>query len=413
MTQAHAERAHAVLSPSASHRWMECPGSVRKSEGIARTSSVFADEGTAAHELAAHCLINGYNAERFSDWFVNIDTDKERFGQVDPPKHWKDTDRVFEVDDEMVDGVQVYLDYLRGQNAPGDEMDVEFRFDLQHIADGMFGTGDCVIYRPSTGHLLVADFKYGRGVPVDPKENPQLLCYGLGAVKRHGNRPLSKVTLAIIQPRCRHPEGSIRVWETNAVDLLDFEADLRKAAAATTATDAPLHAGDWCKFCPAAAICEVNQAKVDEIVGLAFAPDGEDPAEMTPEKLSATLDKVDIVDSWVKRVRAHAHDTAVGGMAIPGWKLVDKRATRRWISEEDVEKELKVKYDLGDDEIYERKMKSPAEMEKLMPGKNKDVRSKMIAPLVTKQSSGVVLVPATDKRPAAKTDGSEFDSVEI
>lgn len=401
---AHTERAHAKLSPSSAHRWMECPGSVRLSEGIERGSSVFADEGTAAHELAAHCLTHGFDASRFTGQFIDIDahTPATRFLPAD-----NGSDRVFEADDEMVESVQIYLDYARNLVEPGDEIDVEYRFDLQHIAEGMFGTGDCVIYKPGTGDLIVADFKYGRGVAVEPEQNPQLLLYGLGAVKRHGNRPLRNVTLTIIQPRCAHPSGSIREWLTDSVDLMEHDVDIREAAARTEAPDAPLIAGDWCKFCPAAAICETNRDKVREIAGLQFAAEGSDPAAMTAEVLAEALSDVEIVESWAKNVRRYAHDQALSGNPPPGWKLVEKRAIRKWKSESEAAQWL-VNKGVVEDDIFERVMHSPAQMERLVPGKNKEARAAALSIVVTKQSSGAVLVPVSDKRPPISSGGSEF-----
>lgn len=411
---AHSQRAHAKLSPSASHRWMECPGSIRMSEGIPSTSSAFADEGTAAHELAAYCMENGYNAERFAGWWVNIDGKKtsQKFLETDEEATAVKA-RVFEVDDEMVESVQVYLDYLRSHIKPDDEVDVEFRFDLTHVADGMFGTGDCVIYQPEKRHLIVADFKYGRGVAVDPDDNPQLLSYGLGAIKRHGNRPLATVSLVVVQPRCRHPAGPVREWGTDVFGLFEFEEKLRAAALATAEPHAPLNAGDWCRFCPAAAICPAYSAKVDEIAELQFSGSGSDPATMTPEALSAALDKVGIVETWANRMRGYAHDQAMSGISIPGWKLVEKRAIRKWRDEAEASAWLATQHDLGDEDIFEKKMRSPTEIEKLMPGSNKEKRAAVLAPMTTKQSSGAVLVPATDKRPAIKSDGSEFGDATV
>lgn len=401
---AHSQRAHARLSPSAAHRWMECPGSIRMSEGIPSTSSAFADEGTAAHELAAYCMTNNVNADAYLGWYVDIKDAKNRFQKTEGEGR-------FEITDEMAESVQTYLDYLRGQASPGDEVDVEFRFDLTHVVDGMFGTGDCVIYKPETRHLIVADFKYGRGVAVEPDDNPQLLSYGLGAIKRHSNRPLSTVTLVVVQPRCRHPKGPVREWATDIVGLFDFEHDLRAAALATQAPDAPRKAGDHCRFCPAAAICSTYAAKVDEIAELQFSGSGSDPATLSPEALSAALDKVGIVETWANRMRGYAHDQATSGVSIPGWKLVEKRAIRKWRDEAEAVAWLGTQHDLGEDDIFEKKMRSPTEIEKLMPGSNKEKRAAALAPMTVKQSSGAVLVPATDKRPAIKSDGSEFGDV--
>ena len=403
---AHTERAHAKLSPSSAHRWMECPGSVRLSEGIERGSSVFADEGTAAHELAAHCLTTGFDASRFAGQFIDIEatTPAARFLPSD-----NGSERVFEADDEMVESVQIYLDYVRQNAEPGDEIDVEYRFDLQHIADGMFGTGDCVIYKPKTGDLIVADFKYGRGVAVEPEQNPQLLLYGLGAVKRHGNRPLRNVTLTIIQPRCAHPGGPIRQWETDSVDLMEHDVDIREAASRTEAADAPLIAGEWCKFCPAAAICTVNRDMARRIAGLQFTAEGSDPAMMTSSLLAEALDEVEIVESWAKNVRRYAHDQAMSGNPPPGWKLVEKRAIRKWKSESEAAQWL-IDKGVSEDDIFEQVMHSPAQMEKFVPGKNKVERSNALSVVVTKQSSGAVLVPVSDKRPPISSGGSEFSA---
>ena len=47
---------HALLSPSASHRWIECPPSVRLTEFMEDKSSAYADEGTLAHSIAENKL---------------------------------------------------------------------------------------------------------------------------------------------------------------------------------------------------------------------------------------------------------------------------------------------------------------------------------------------------------------------
>jgi hypothetical protein len=368
-------------------------------EGIESKSSRYADEGTAAHELAAHCLNTGRDAAKYIGWSIDIKADaRSRFVQGQHPGF-------FEVTDEMAEGVQLYIDYVRKimETDNDREVDVEFRFDLQHVHTGMFGTGDVVIYLPNTGRLYVCDFKYGRGVPVEPAENPQLLSYGLGAVRRHHNRPLSSVTLTVVQPRCRHPKGPVREWDTDAVTLLDFEHDLRAAALATEQPDAPLKAGDWCKFCPAAATCPALRDRAKDIAKAEFGL--KDPEGMEPAQIATVLADIGILKDWCKRFEEYAHDQVAAGHRIPGYKLVEKRAIRKWKDESSIAAVLADIYELDATVIYKpAEVNSPAQIERLMPGKNKEQRAKVLEPLTVKNSSGAVLVPEHDIRPSVKTD---------
>ena len=104
--QPHTTRSHAKLSPSASKRWLSCPGCIPMQQGIPDTSSAFADEGSGAHELAQKCLETGHDADKYAGWFVNLDQSKP----ISPKSLGN---RSIAIDDEMVDGVQVYLDFCR------------------------------------------------------------------------------------------------------------------------------------------------------------------------------------------------------------------------------------------------------------------------------------------------------------
>lgn len=389
---------------------MACAGSIRLSEGIERRSSSFADEGQAAHELAAHCLRTGLDADRMLGKYVNIDAeyDAHRFTDSD------ENDRCFEIDEEMVESVQLYVDYVRGlvDDVTTCFVDIESKFDLTHVHDGMFGTGDAVVYNEKTKHLTVADFKYGRGVPVDPQENPQLLTYGVGAVRRNHNRGLSGVTLTVVQPRCRHPKGAVREWTTDAMTLLEFEQDLRDAAEATEKPDAPLCAGEHCRFCPAAAICPALREKSRKAAALEFAAGGTELVTrevhtMGSKELAEALREVDVLETYVRRVREYGHDEAMAGRTPPGWKLVAKRAIRRWKDEANAPSVLTTLIGLDDEDIWTKKLVSPAGVEKIIGKK----RKAELEDHTVKQSSGAVLVPEDDARSAVKTNGSEFEAV--
>lgn len=402
---AHAKRGHSKLSPSSAHRWIECPGSIRESEGTPNTSSVFADEGTAAHTLAELCLRQGTDAVDFLGGHVDVKTGKvyrsEGLG-----------DRVFTIDDEMVDAVQVYVDTVRGLIEPGDEVEYEAKLDLTHIPGMGFGTGDCVVYKPARRHLVIADLKYGKGVAIDAENNPQTRTYALGASKRFHNRGVDTIESVIVQPRCPHPDGVVRRENIDIVDLVEFRIEIEAAAAATAALDAPLHPGEWCRFCPAAPTCPALREKVLATAEMEFGSDAEPPVveNMTPRAVGAVLRAAAIIKDWLKRVEERAHQMAMDGTPPEDergpFKLVASRATRRWRDDDATVKYLGAVVELTDEQIYaDPKLRSPAQIEKIIGTK----RKAEIADLIVAKSSGTILVPQDDPRMPAKADAeSEF-----
>lgn len=396
---AHSSRKHAKLSPSSAHRWSACPGSIRMSEGIPNKSSAFADEGTAAHQLSEKCLRDGCDPIEWLGGHVDIKSGAVCGARPDGPP---EQDGCFEVTEEMVAAVDLYVETVRGYAGADDEVEYEARLDLTHIPGMAFGTGDCVIYKPATRHLVVIDLKYGRGVPVDVKANEQLRAYALGAAKRHHNRGVSEVTTVIVQPRCPHPEGPVRSETIDALDLLEFRIDLEGKALATQAPDAPLVAGDHCKFCPAAATCPALRQKVLAVAEMEF---GEPPPvdAMTPDDMARVLRDAGIVRDWIKRVEERANDMAKAGSPPTGFKLVASRATRKWRDETET-LSLLDSMGIDRDDIYvEPKMKSPAMIEKMIGRK----RYPEIADLVISRSSGTILVPVEDPRPPVRADAED------
>ena len=377
---AHETRAHAVLGASSAHRWMACPGSVRASaEAPPRPSSRYADEGTAAHQLAERCLRDGTDA---AAWVGNAETVNGA--------EW-------EVTEEMAEAVQVFLDAVRGAVGAGDTLLIEQRFDLTSVYDGMFGTNDACVLSPARGTLSVFDYKHGKGHAVEARGNPQLRYYALGAMLHTGASGIHTVEAAIVQPRAPHRDGPVRRETVPAMDLFEFTADLRAAAKATEDPAAPLRAGDWCNFCPAAGTCPALRDKALETAMADFAgvtiKVPADPGVLDPVDLARLLDGADLIDKWLAAVRAHALHLAESGVVVPGYKLVDKRAVRKWRDDGSVPQALSG-LGLDQDDIYDRKLRSPAAVEKLLP---KDRRSEMAA-LVMKESSGVNLVREEDSR---------------
>ncbi len=379
-------KAHSPIGASSMYRWAACPGSVRLSEGIKSVASVYAAEGTVAHSLAAVCATLELPATHY-------------LGQ----KRTSDGHE-FVIDEEMCAAVQVYLDAGTEGTAPDDVVLLEHKFDLSSIHPGLFGTCDRVIWKPKQQILIVDDYKHGAGIPVEVKGNPQLRYYGLGALITL-KYPAKEVWNRIIQPRCHHVDGPVRVEKLAALDMLDFQADLIAYAQKTEDPNASLHAGDHCRFCPAAPVCPEIRRTAETAAALAFGPDA--PGE--PSALAEALLLAPIVEAWAKSVREHCYAQAEAGISIPGFKLVEKRATRKWRDVPAAELALKA-VGLGETQMYPLpELKSPAQIDdvlkelKFKPAE----RAGTLKPLVVKESSGHALAPESDKRPPVKQAAAE------
>ncbi|TWA89543.1 DUF2800 domain-containing protein [Bradyrhizobium stylosanthis] len=417
--QAHGDRAHARLSPSAAYRWFACAGSPVLESAFENKSSKFADHGTAAHTLGEYCIANDCDAADFAGGHVNIKTGKVH-------KAAGEGNGIFEVDDEMVEGVQLYVDTVRSFIAPGDDVEIECKLDLTHIEGMEFGTGDFLRYRGSEKHLVICDLKYGKGVPVEVKRNEQLLTYADGTAKRFHNRGLDKITMVIVQPRCPppkedsdvvwlNPEGTARSWTIDVLDLAEFRFDLTEAAAKTREAEcwagaADFHArftvaGDHCKFCRAATTCPTLKRFALAEAELEFGDTPPSVSELEAETIATVLAKAGTLKDWIKRVEERAHALALEGSPPPHWKLVHSTSHRKFRDEVSAEFLHDVTGITVEELLTEPKLRSPAQVEKLLGAK----RKKEIEGLVYKPKGKIILAPEDDPRPAVKPDAeSEF-----
>ncbi len=427
MTAAHSGRAHAKLAPSASYRWLNCPGSVPYEDHFEDRTSEFAAEGTAAHELVARCLEQGWAPGRFIGWWIDIDGENGKIFHEAEPDDKGDTPRWFEVTVEMCDAVEVMLDAVRDIIAryPDAEVSIEERLDMTHIHPLIFGTGDVTIYVPSIEKLFIVDYKHGKGVVVEVKGNKQLRLYSVGAAKRYHNRPLATVEAVIVQPRAPHKDGPVRSETFDLIELMEFEAMVYDGACRTDDarldlqtmtwavwTDTYLDAGPWCGFCKAQADCPVARANALAIARAEFGEDGElvlqEPETLTPDEQAAVLEQVSILKGWVKAVEERAHQCAVEGAAPTGFKLVDKRAIRKWKDADETRQTFEPF--LGGDIYAAPKMLSPAQLEKKL---GKKAFAELAEGLWVQTPSGTNLAPVDDPRPARMAGAAdEFENVE-
>lgn len=378
---------HSKLGASSMYRWSMCPGSVAKCAALPKkASSKYADEGSDAHALLAHCLKNEESPDFYTDRKCNMEN------------------RSFTPDKDTTDAVQVAWDWVMEKFAEGFQLWVEERFNLESVHTGCFGTADIVLWNAHEQLLIVADYKHGAGIFVKVHNNSQAQYYSLGALLQL-NLPAKRVKMVIIQPRCGDLANAVREWEIDAIDLLDFRADLKRFAIATEQKDAPLIAGDHCGFCAAAATCEELSGRAQALAKIEFAPD----LPYDSEQLAIALEGIPKLKAWISALDKFAYNEAEAGRPIPRHKLVAKRAIRKW---EDIDAAAQLLKEVVDadkaNKMFEPvKLKSPAQVEKIV-GKG------VIDDLVTKESSGNVLVPIDDDRPAVGSSAKQqFEKVPL
>lgn len=383
---------HSKVGASVAERFFNCPGSVRLCATVPNPPTVYAAEGTVAHDVGASILLRGIKSH------IPVGTVVEQDGFI------------IKVTDEMMDAVAVYVDHVKSlRKPPRDIVVIEHEFHLDHIHPDLYGTADCVIWKPDSRVLHVIDYKHGAGKPVHVKGNKQLRYYALGALLSSGFNA-REVTVWIVQPRCEYEGGAIRSETFAAFDLIEWAADLLAAVKATEDPNAPLVPGDHCRgtFCPAAAICPALAERALAVARTEFSP----VVPYDPAKLKFALDSRDAIKAFIKALDEFAYAEAMAGRlpAEVGYKLVEKRAIRQWKDEQATIYYFGGQYS---DRIYDpQTLKSPAQVEKVV---GKHAFAKIEKDHVIKVSSGHALAPVDDPRPAVRIldAAAEFAGVPV
>lgn len=392
---------HAKNSASAAIRWLNCAGSSREVAKLPAAASSFeAAQGTYAHFVAAHCLDRGYPGIDARPFLGSV-------GIVDGHN--------VVCDQEMVDGVNFYLDDCDDDAQPGDAtwVEVDLTPKLAGLHPDLGGNADRVRWRASTGELRVTDFKYGAGIMVGAEDNKQLMVYALGAMMAMNLPGVKTIEARIVQPRIEHPDGRARSWTFDAAAIVAFAGECVAACERARAPDAPLTPGWWCRksFCPAARTCPALEKYAHSMLTSDdFAATAQLPAvrnaggALVPydmDKLVTALGMIEPLEAKIKALRDFAYGEAARGVAVPGWKLVAKRPTRRVADESGAIAWAKER---GIDPYEAPSLKSPAQLEKGTKKTDKEA----LAEFVKSESSGNTLVRASDDRPEVKllTDDS-------
>ena len=428
------DSAHAFYSPSAMHRIVRCPGSVRATAGLADIPSPWAQDGTEAHALLSLCLnTHARDAKTCYAERVNVSI---------PPF-------VYRADDETsrFDSVQLALDEVYSILDAYEDAQLYIEQQVTFpsmVTTDCWGTADIVIIVPSMGLLYVLDFKHGAGVAVDAKDNEQLQTYACAALStfREAHKVHTVIT-GIIQPRAFSADGPVRYEDALTVEkyitdkpyTTSIQLKIDAAIKASQAPDAPLVPGEkQCQFCPLKANCPAREAAALAVVSSTFANVKDVTRAALPavsqipvDRLAYIMSASSILKGWLSDVESTALELARNGVYIPGFKLVETLARRQWYQDDDSTASMLMSLTgLNEDFVRPRKLIGITEAEKLVVdafksgagrGKKKqaaEAGKNAFAHLTTKASSGnVTLVPETDQRPAINLAQQTFDNVSL
>lgn len=376
-------KAHAILSASSSHRWLNCPLSARLCETYEDKGSDYAAEGTDAHSLCEYKLRKALGMEATNP-----------------------TENLTWYNEEMGDCANGYASYILELVEPAKEacadpvVLIEQRVDFSRWVEQGFGTSDAIII--SDGTLHVVDYKHGLGILVEADNNPQMMCYAIGALELFDAiYDIDTVAMTIYQPR----RQNISTFEMSKDDLYRWADEVLKPTAELAfASNGNFLCGEWCGFCKAKHEC---RARAEANLMLAQY-DFKLPPLLEDTEIEVILSHAYQLVSWVNDIKEYALQQAISGKEWTGFKLVEGRSNRRYTDEAAVTQTVT---NAGFDP-YEHKLLGITAMQRLLGKKRFD---ELLSAYIEKPQGKPTLVPESDKRPVmnnAKTDFMEENDYE-
>lgn len=372
---------HAKYSPSGAHRWTRCPGSVALAATLPESSpSIYAAEGTLAHELASNFLA----------------------GKALPQLHSKIKREGFEfnIDVEFLEAMNYYVRFVQAKKHKlklRNKSFVEKQVKLKNKLTDLFGTVDFIAIKDN--RIIVTDYKHGSGITVEAKQNMQLALYALMVMDTFKIKPSSDLWLElnIVQPRAYHPDNTkVRKWIVNSAKVYrPWKIKFLKAIKRCENEKETYIIGGHCKFCDCIPVCPALEK---EALTLALSDFDEIPL-LDPDKIKHILSKSQQIKDYLREIDIQALSLLRTGQEIPGYKLVRRKSNRIWKDEPWLEKYL-FRNGYMPYEIYNQKLKSPNQ---LTPIVGKD----LIDYYSEKKSSGTTIAPKSDRRKEVKGDFDE------
>lgn len=385
---------HAILSPSASHRWLNCTAAPALEAKMPEETSKYAEEGTLAHaicEAKLHELVDGIRAE---DYY------KKETGHA-WTEHELYQPEMEETSDYYRDVVAEKLNAMR-KRTPDALLLIEVRLDFSKYIPEGFGTADAVVI--GDGEIDVIDYKHGKGVKVDSYHNPQMMTYALGACERFGfEYRLGEVTMTIVQPRIDNtstwelPYDALEAWGNEVL-----KPKAKEAFNGTLGCKTEVVVGEWCRFCKVKQQCK---ARAEAATGLL---QNGDARLLSPQEISELLPKASVVKDWCSDIEEYALSLMLQGENIEGFKVVEGRSLRK-IS--DPKTLYRVLIDSGYDEatiLKPKELRSLSELEKLI---GKKQFQECAADYIVKPKGKPTIALSSDKRKEFSTFDDDFSHI--
>lgn len=381
---------HARLSASSAARWLNCPPSALLAEQFPETTSKYAAAGTLAHSIAE------LKARKYFLEPMGARTYSTRLNKLKKDPAY---------DPGMDAATDMYLEHLKSIAMQYDNppfVALEVRVDFSRVAPEGFGTADCVMIAGEDIHIV--DYKNGAGVPVEAAGNPQMMLYAIGALTTYYpifGDTVKNVYLYIVQPNA----GGVKTWDLTVEELEEFGLEARQPAKLAYAGEGDFNPGPWCDdhFCPARATCMARAKTL-----LSCAPEaGTEPALLSDDQIGDILTRAASLQKWVAALQDYAFNAALSGRKITGYKLVEGRSSRDWISQDAAFVALQAR-GVPEAMLWERKPVTVAGLEKALGKKEFE---KAAEGCVAKKPGKPALVPDSDKRPEWTPAEAAFSEV--
>lgn len=363
-----------IVGGSTAKRVIACPGSVALCAKMpAKPSSDYADEGTLLHDIIAQVLDKDVQPETFLGCeYENITLTQDL------------------LDTKLIPALEA-LDAIDPNKSM--EIAVETRVGFgEDILPGVFGSTDLLGRIGDRAYVI--DWKFGDGVRVFAEENPQLMFYAAAAMRTPDVKWVfdgaTEIECVIVQPT----HGVTR-WVTTPARIAAFEQELILAVKRAEQADAPLAHGDHCKWCAARPVCPLMTGAVDRALDTQIKG-------LDAEMIGKYLANADLLEGWIKDLRSLATQMLEKNVAVPGYKLVPKRATRQWVNEATAYEWLSQNF--PEAEVTVTSVISPAKTDPLL----KKAKLSMPEGLVVSVSSGNTLASEDDPRPAMLQIGQQM-----